>query len=78
MSDTPMTDKTALQGFVAASFARHLEQKLNEANALIERLDAWRQYALDVEEYTEVKLGVYLDRREWDKVKETKPKEANP
>ena len=46
-----------------------------EPVALLEELDAWRQYALDVEEYTEVKLGIYLDRKEWDKVKETKPKE---
>lgn len=46
-----------------------------EPLALLDELDAWRQYALDVEEYTEIKLGIYLDRREWSKVKEGKPEE---
>lgn len=45
------------------------------AKALLEELDAWRQYALDVEEFTEVRLGIYLDRKQWDKVKEGKPRE---
>lgn len=52
-----------------------LSRRGGEPIALLEELDAWRQYALDVEEYTEVHLGIYLDRRQWDKVKEAKPKE---
>lgn len=55
----------------AALLSRHGGEPL----ALLEELDAWRQYALDVEEYTEVHLGIYLDRKQWDKVKEAKPKE---
>lgn len=55
----------------AALLSRHGGEPI----ALLEELDAWRQYALDVEEFTEVRLGVYLDRKQWDKVKDGKPKE---
>lgn len=55
----------------AALLSRHGGEPI----ALLEELDAWRQYALDVEEFTEVHLGVYLDRKRWDKVKEGKPME---
>jgi len=46
-----------------------------EPLALLDELDAWRQYALDVEEFTENQLGIYLDRAKWDKVKGGKPKD---
>ena len=44
-----------------------------ECIQLIDELDAWRMYAESVEEFVEVKLGVYLDRKHWEELKAGRP-----
>ena len=44
-----------------------------ECSSLIDELDAWRMYTESVEEFVEVKLGVYLDRKHWDELKAGRP-----
>lgn len=75
MSDTPNIERelSAAKARVARLEGVLLSRHGGECLQLIDELDAWRLYVASVEEFVEVKLGMYLDRRHWEELKAGRP-----
>lgn len=75
MSDTPNIERelSAAKARVARLEGVLLSRHGGECLQLIDELDAWRLYVASVEEFVEVKLGVYLDRKHWEELKAGRP-----
>ena len=75
MSDTPNIERelSAAKARIARLEGVLLSRHGGECLQLIDELDAWRLYVASVEEFVEVKLGMYLDRRHWEELKAGRP-----